>query len=1449
MSAIKKTLIYIAGLLVFGANLFAYTGLTRTSSNTIMFTDDYTSSININGSGVNTYITAYSGGKVQAAGVQTGNWDPPTLCIGMNNNNNTIYVAHKISTHAMMGRSGNNGLPTFNGSSGGSRMDVYLQKYDENGNKKWASLVRLRSRDDGMFYFDNIDNRYPNIEIDEANDTAYVVWTDRLTNKFQVVMQKIDGNGNKVWGDEKVIVDSMNPSWGSDVVSAGNYLYVFYTSGNFVYGQRVKKSDGSLVGGPVQINTVSTATRYARAELGQDGKLYVLWRSTAIRVYMQRLQTNSMAKLSWGGTTADHIINTATNSYTAATYYYNSDNGLNMDMDTNNNIYIVWSAKRDNAVSIYGMAVNYSNTNTFQRTWASDVRMSPGVSGDVYPDVAISFGTAYLAYVIHDADKNDQTMIQKFNRSTGSTNIAGGMRYSSYSHDVRIGCFKKDSYLYQNAYSSCALRKYDNVNNVIWTKSYNDRQYATLFYYSTLGILPGTVKEARVIQDAMTWPSGALTKYWISPNGGASIYGPVTLNSGNGAIASFPNITNLGNDFRLYVVGDNNANNGAYGSLLAIDQLSIEATKVLLGDVLVGQTPDGSGSLGNLILNSTADQQNKNAYVYNNGSSAANIFFFVKNNGNISYTVNGTNTNYYDIRVKGNAGNATWTVTYWLCDANGNTNRNITSQITGIGLATNLKPFNNNEWMIIRAYAKPTNTLGIGSAFTISLSAEGEVDAGYAFHDKASFNAIVSFASPDLMLCGKSSSYLGLDFTTADGSAGQTLTWVADTNVTRVFRMKLRNAGGASQIRLRAEPNPDKTYWDLEYYTNAIKVTGYITNASGMLLDMANEEYLSNISVVIKPKWNAPLTSSLSVQVWAVATSDMNKYDYAKVRVFRSASKPDLKFGTTYDNTYSTNNPMTQTQVKTSDNAITNTYTVTLQNDGNTNMDIAIAARKQGVTSAGWKVMYYYGTTNIGTAISNSYFILSNMPAAANRDITVYVVTPTAHNAGANETMLLSFAAVGEGDTNGRKWDTASVQDICISSKPDAAIDGLNIGSIETGIPTAQSVTKYIYTNTNFTIIISNSASSSYRIKTTAATPDFGFSASYTNSGADITAAITNTGWKTLYTAGQKKTISVKVVSGSAAIGMPYEVTISSVSETNSADVDNIKFKVEKAVAPDMRARKAVDTIFIGSNSFHSGTDPASSGQEIASSYPIGSTNWYRYIYKAVNMRLVPETIRLKAVRSVTGWRVKYFSYIGSDKNNPNPMVPGDWNDITTTISNGTGYDANNVASGDFAVFKIEIQSSASHMEGDKVNVDITATGQTTKFRDVFRIATIYGMGTPDLVFSGLFNNLYANDYSGAVGTTNADKAKGTRIYYTIQNDSVSNDGAFFVRGTRDESQVWHIRYFNDSSQDITAAVVGGSGYPTGTIAKGGNKIYSVQVDASNSVLDFSAMTNVSTLR
>ncbi len=1424
-----KRIILITAM-IFVASLGYTATLQRTSSNTIVFTDDYSTTEYIDPTGVNTYITTSGSGMVRNASLNTSCWDGPTVDLSIDQSGN-IYAIVEATAHSDMVTA----TPPFGGTSGNYRPDLYVMKFNTSGTKMWTEMVQLRSEPDSYVTFDGSANesKNPNSAIDPATGDLYVTWNTRISNgQWRVKLQKVAADGSKPWGTEINVFNSIS-YYGAGVTVLGSYVYVVYGSGGNVYICKYDKSTGALSAGPTQVNAAAHANSYhPKIVAGPDGYLYVVWMHTGgINIYGQRLDT-SLARVNWGGSATDKLINRGS-GYSYGSFWYGwTEDEVNIDMRVvggSTNLYVVWAATYSGAFNTFAQMVA-CNGGGYTQSWGDAthdlcVSESGNLNGDVYPDITVSDSYAYVSYITHETAENDRMMIQRLDPTTGvkAPSWESDPLYTGLGHHGRIASL--NNYLYVTSVN-IRLRKFDFNKTQLFDVYYLDRYYVTRSYYSTYSVMPGTVLQAVMRLQNTLYQTGAFYKFWVTPDGGTTVYGPQSITNSTGS-RTF-DISTLGNDFRFYCVMDNDASNSK--NYTAIRQVAVEATKIYLGDALVGKAPDGSDASGDLVLNTTGVDQALSVYVYNNGVNSASAYFFIKNNGNIS-------SNFY---VSANAGNANWDVSYWLCDSAGQTNKNITAAVTGSGYSvTNLLPYQTDEWIIVKAFATPSVSLSQGDSYTLTMNVYAQTGpVTFVQHDTAKINAVISFALPDLIVDGKTA---GIGYGIQDaGGAGEVAYQIADTNVTRTFFVHLRNAGGSDAIHLSADAGDAN--WSVSYWTNGVDVTAQITGA-GMSNYILSDGVLSNIEVRVKPNTTAVLNSTNTLHVHAYSYQDGSKVDDVIVRTIRVNTRPDLYIDGRGYGIYSLS-ASSQTSTNYSDNGFTNNFTVVLSNSGSYKMDFQLSAVMSNTLNTGWRVFVYDGTSNITKTLTNSIYTLSNLARGATHTFTVRIITPATVNAGANEVMGVYLTAKGEGDTaNNGKWDVCGARHKTISSWPDLALDGTGYGVFESINPTIQTAFKYIRGNTNFAITLTNRALSAYNVL--AYIPDYlnqGYVVRYTNGSSDITSALSGAGWTASLPALGSTTITAYVVTNTAAIGATNNATIRIYSTINNSDADSVKYTVSKAVPPDMQVRFSSEANYHGDNVYS--TDPVSVGQVSPASYPQSGFPWYRFLIKSENDLLAQETSRFTATLSTGEWVVKFFKYIGATKSNPDLLNPSDWSEVTASITNqAVGADNVNVASGDYVVYKVEVQALSATNEGDQISIDVTGRGLNTQFRDTVRVILTYGMGLPDIVYGGQWDDFYATDYSQVVATNFADKAKGSVYDFVIQNDSLSNPSAFFVTGNAISGN-WNLIYTNRFAAGNIHPDVVGSGYLV-YVSNQSSITLSVKLNAAGSTLPLGTVTNV----
>ncbi len=91
-----------------------------------------------------------------------------------------------------------------------SNQDIYMQKYDTQGNSLWASDVIINAHSD--------DNQYSPVIDTDSNNKIYIAWTDDRNGDQDIYGQKFSSDGTRLWtNDVRINVDLSGNQYNPDM--------------------------------------------------------------------------------------------------------------------------------------------------------------------------------------------------------------------------------------------------------------------------------------------------------------------------------------------------------------------------------------------------------------------------------------------------------------------------------------------------------------------------------------------------------------------------------------------------------------------------------------------------------------------------------------------------------------------------------------------------------------------------------------------------------------------------------------------------------------------------------------------------------------------------------------------------------------------------------------------------------------------------------------------------------------------------------------------------------------------------------------------------------------------------------------------------------------------------------------------------------------------------------
>jgi len=134
--------------------------------------------------------------------------------------------------------------------------DLYMQKYDEDGNQVWPVEIRINTNLLG----DGLDQSNPEVSID-SNNNIYIVWQDNRDGNYNIYAQKYNSAGLALWAQDIKIntnsgtSDQYSPS---GVVDTSGNFYIAWTDerdGNKnIYAQKYNSTGTILWEEDLRIN-------------------------------------------------------------------------------------------------------------------------------------------------------------------------------------------------------------------------------------------------------------------------------------------------------------------------------------------------------------------------------------------------------------------------------------------------------------------------------------------------------------------------------------------------------------------------------------------------------------------------------------------------------------------------------------------------------------------------------------------------------------------------------------------------------------------------------------------------------------------------------------------------------------------------------------------------------------------------------------------------------------------------------------------------------------------------------------------------------------------------------------------------------------------------------------------------------------------------------------------
>lgn len=198
--------------------------------------------------------------------------------------------------------------------------DVYMQIFDEGGNKLMLPEVRINSN----AISDGADQYDPVVAINSA-DEIFVAWTDNRNGNYDIYTAKFNMNGNVIWADKLINTDGgATDQYSPDIaIDSADNIYITWADDrdgdSNIYAAKLDAGGATQwIPDNIKINTDSGAdTQYSPSiAITSTDILYIVWtdlRNGDKDIYAQKYNSNGVAQ--WTEDLRVNIDTTLSNQY------------------------------------------------------------------------------------------------------------------------------------------------------------------------------------------------------------------------------------------------------------------------------------------------------------------------------------------------------------------------------------------------------------------------------------------------------------------------------------------------------------------------------------------------------------------------------------------------------------------------------------------------------------------------------------------------------------------------------------------------------------------------------------------------------------------------------------------------------------------------------------------------------------------------------------------------------------------------------------------------------------------------------------------------------------------------------------------------------------------------------------------------------------------------------
>jgi len=558
------------------------------------------------------------------------------------------------------------------------------------------------------------------------------------------------------------------------------------------------------------------------------------------------------------------------------------------------------------------------------------------------------------------------------------------------------------------------------------------------------------------------------------------------------------------------------------------------------------QVYDGSAYIGDNVYNTTGAGQSREQLVPPN--TTARYPLRVYNDG----------SRYDSFTLTGVGSNSRWEVQY-----EDSASGDITSAVTNGGWTTpSLRP---GKYVYLNVYVTPLQGAAGNEVKTLLLTATSQTSAKAKDVAKLTTTCAIGYQPDGIIRDGAAS--LGDNVYSTSGS-GQTVSLTVCPEVQATHNVRFYSDGNVAD-RIRVTGPAGNSKWAVKYVdvSTGTDITADVTGAGWLTASLKPGAYWAG-QAIVTPQPGVAANTTLSALVTGTSESDATKKDAVKATtVCGPVYTVDgvLRDGRVYigDGEINTTGA-DQTLARTVLPGVEAAYLVRFYNDGNISQPLRITGP---AGNRDWTVEYvdYATGADVTASVTSGGLLTAAIRPGAYWAGQVFVSPLSSAAANSSLTVLLTGASSVEAS----KKDVLEMVTTCAPTyRPDALIyDGTDyIGDDiynTSGTGQTQSLAVAQERTATHNVLVYNDGNAWESIKVTGTRGNMKWTVKYIDNttGADITAAVTGSGWHTpALDAGSSRRIKIQVTPGRSVLpGSALNVLLTATSTTDGTKRDAVK--------------------------------------------------------------------------------------------------------------------------------------------------------------------------------------------------------------------------------------------------------------------------------------------------